>query len=116
MNKVLLIVLLMASAQVALSQTNKVKTIDIKTEISCDHCAQCGSCGQNIFMKVKANTKGVRSIKVDSKKNIVTVKYNSEKTNLEEIEKAITIAGYKANEREPSTEAYEKLDGCCKNK
>lgn len=116
MKKVLLTMLLLSSLQVAFSQSNKIKTTEIQTEISCDHCLQCESCDQNIFTKVKANTKGVRSIKVNSEKNIITVKYNSEKTNIEEIEKAITLAGYKANEREPSIEAYNKLDGCCKKK
>jgi len=51
-----------------------------------------------------------------SKKNIIKVKYNSEKTNLIEIEKAIALSGFKANDLEPTNEAYESLDYCCKKK
>lgn len=116
MKKILFTMLLMSSIQVAFSQSSKFQTVKIQTEISCDHCLQCESCDQNIFTKVKANTKGVRSIKVNPEINIITVKYNSEKTNIEDIEKAITLAGYKANEHEPSIEAYNKLDSCCKKK
>lgn len=100
--------------QLAFGQSSKIKTIDIQTEIFCDHCLECESCDQNIFIKVKENTKGVRKIKVNADKNLITVKYNSEKTNIEEIEKAIALSGFKANDREPSEESYNALDGCCK--
>ncbi len=116
MKNVVLTVLLMATMQVANAQDGKIKTIDIKTTISCDHCTKCESCDRNIFDRVKTNTKGVRSIKVNAEKNIITVKYNSEKTTLEDIEKAITMAGYQANDRQPTAEAYNQLDGCCKKK
>ena len=53
-------------------------------------------------------------MKIDSEKNIITVKYNSEKTNLTEIEKAIALSGYNANNLKPTNEAYESLDYCCK--
>jgi hypothetical protein len=53
-------------------------------------------------------------VKIDPEKNIIRVKYNSEKTNLIAIEKAIALSGYKANDLEPIKEAYESLDYCCK--
>lgn len=114
MKNTTLIILFIAIVQVGYSQSSKTKTDVIKTEIACDHCAVCESCDQNIFMKIKENTKGVKSVNINSETNTVTVKYSTKKTNLEEIEKAITLAGYKANERVPTSEAYEKLDGCCK--
>jgi len=116
MKKIVLTTLLAFFIQMAFSQSNKIETTEIKTEIACDHCLKCESCDQNIFLKVKDNTKGVKSIKVDSEKNIITVKYNSEKTSLSEIEEAIALAGYKANDQEPTAEAYNQLDGCCKKK
>lgn len=102
--------------QFTFGQSDKIATEVITTEISCDHCAVCESCDQNIFMKIKENAKGIRSIKIDAEKNTITVKFNPKKTNLEEIEKAITLSGYKANEHEPTAEAYDKLDGCCKKR
>lgn len=116
MKNLTLVILFVSTLQVSFSQSSKTKTDVIKTEIACDHCAVCESCDQNIFMKIKENTKGVKSVKINSETNTVTVKYSPKKTNLEEIEKAITLAGYKANDREPTSEAYEKLDGCCKRK
>lgn len=114
MKNLFLTLLFAFSIQLAYSQPNKIETAEIKTEIVCDHCLKCESCDQNIFLKVKDNTKGVRSIKVNPEKNIITVKYNSEKTSLSEIEAAIALAGFKANDQEPTAEAYNQLDGCCK--
>lgn len=116
MKTLLLGILFATSIQLVYGQSDKIRTSEIKTEIVCDHCLQCGSCYQNIYATVKESTKGVRSIKVDPEENIITVKYNSEKTDLEEIEKAITLSGFKANEQEPTLEAYNKLDNCCKKK
>ncbi|WP_158276117.1 hypothetical protein [Brumimicrobium oceani] len=56
----------------------------------------------------------MRKVKIDAETNTITVTYNSKKTNLEEIEKAIALSGFKANDVEPTEEAYNSLDGCCK--
>lgn len=114
MKNVLLSLLFILTLQFAFSQDGKIKTTEIKTEIFCDHCAECESCDDNIFLKIKGNTKGVRKVNIDSEKNIISVTYNSKKTSLEEIEKAIALSGYQANDQMPTTEAYNSLDGCCK--
>ena len=101
--------------QATYGQTDKIKTAEIKTEIWCDHCNKCESCGQNIYNKIKEN-KGVRNVKVESGKNIIQVKYNSEITTIEEIEDAISMAGYRANQKKANTNAYNALDDCCKKK
>jgi len=116
MKNLLITALLFTSMQIVFGQSDVIKTAEIKTEISCNHCMQCGSCGQNIYTHVKENVKGVKNIKINPETNIISVKYNSEKTNLEAIEKAITLAGYKANDQEPTLEAYTNLDACCKRK
>ncbi len=104
----------MFSVKLSLSQETKYLVAEINTEIFCDHCLQCESCDDNIFTKIKDYNKGILSVKVDSKQNLITVKYKKEKTNLTEIEKAIALSGYKANDLEPINEAYESLDYCCK--
>jgi Heavy-metal-associated domain. len=55
-------------------------------------------------------------VKVDPKTNTITVTYSSDKTNPEQIKKAIAAAGFDADEVKATAEAYEKLDGCCKAK
>ncbi|WP_123776121.1 heavy-metal-associated domain-containing protein [Brumimicrobium aurantiacum] len=116
MKNVLFILFFSLSLNFAYSQEGKIRTAEIKTDIACDHCAVCSSCDQNIYIKVKDNTKGVRKVEIDAEKNIIKVKYNSKRTNLEEIEKAIVLSGFKANQVEPTEEAYNSLDPCCKKK
>ena len=112
----LLFLILICSVKLSFSQDNKYLVAEINTKIFCDHCSECESCDDNIFSKIKDHNKGVSYVKIDSEKNIITVKYNSEKTNLTEIEKAIALSGYNANDLEPTNEAYESLDYCCKKK
>ena len=116
MKNVLLTLLFISSIHLAFSQEDKIKTSVIDTEIFCDHCAECASCDQNIFLKINGHTKGVRKVIIDSETNTISVTYNSKKTSLEEIEQAIVLSGYKANGVEPTEEAYNSLDGCCKKK
>ena len=110
----LLILILTFSIKLSFSQDNKYWVAEINTEIFCDHCLECESCDDNIFSKIKDHNNGVSYVKIDPEKNIIRVKYNSEKTNLIAIEKAIALSGYKANDLEPIKEAYESLDYCCK--
>ena len=110
----LLILILTFSIKLSFSQDNKYLVAEINTEIFCDHCLECESCDDNIFSKIKDHNNGVSYVKIDPEKNIIRVKYNSEKTNLIAIEKAIALSGYKANDLEPLKEAYESLDYCCK--
>lgn len=94
----------------------KKATLTVKTSIACDHCLQCSSCGQNINDKIRDTEKGIRKVKVDPKTNTITVTYSSDKTNPEQIKKAIAAAGFDADEVKATADAYEKLDGCCKAK
>ena len=114
MKSKLLLLILMFSVKLSLSQETKYLIAEINTEIFCNHCLQCESCDDNIFSKIKDYNKGIMSVKVDSKKNLIIVKYNKEKTNLTAIENAITLSGYKANNQKPVSEAYIQLDHCCK--
>lgn len=108
--------LLVVATSISLLSFAAKKTIVIKTQIACDHCLQCNSCGQNINDKIKTSEKGVRSVKIDSKANTITVNYLDNKTSPEQIKKAIDAAGFEADELKPTAEAYDKLDGCCKKK
>tara|TARA_Y100000389_G_C17318844_1_gene441943 strand:+ start:324 stop:674 length:351 start_codon:yes stop_codon:yes gene_type:complete len=112
----LLLIIFIFSIKLFFGQNNKYLVAEVNTEIFCDHCLECESCDNNIFSKIKDNNKGVSYVKIDSKKNIIIVKYNSGKTNLTDIEKAIALSGYRANDLKPINKAYESLDYCCKKK
>jgi copper chaperone CopZ len=74
----------------------------------------CGSCVKNVENAV-TRVSGVKEVKVDLKGKLVEVKYVPGTTSVPALEAAITDAGYDANDRKRSPEAYEKLDACCKS-
>ncbi len=90
------------------------ETLTIKTQIYCDHCLQCGSCGANINDKIRESNKGIKKVKVDAKGNTITVQYDAAKTNPGQIRAAIADAGYDADDKKANPDAVAKLDGCCK--
>lgn len=73
----------------------------------------CGSCVTTVTKALK-QVDGVKTAKVDLKKKTATVTYASTKVTVEKLEKAISEAGYDANEVKRNPAAYEKLDACCK--
>ena len=116
MKRLFVLITFLFAVHTAQSQSKgKIETATIKSEIFCDHCDKCGSCGGNIYNKIKSN-KGIKSVDIDSETNSIIVKYNTKQVTLAEIEKAISEAGYKANDLQASAEGYEKLDNCCKKK
>lgn len=75
----------------------------------------CGSCVTRIEKTLK-HIDGVIDYKVDLDGKTATVTYDTEKTNVAALEKAITAAGYDANDKIADEKAYDRLPGCCKGK
>jgi copper chaperone CopZ len=73
----------------------------------------CGSCAKTIKQAVYA-VEGVKNVDVDLDKKIVEVKFVPAQTNLATLERAITDAGYDANDKKRDAGAYDKLEACCK--
>ena len=57
---------------------------------------------------------GVHYVNVNVKKKEVTVKYITDRTNVEVLKAAIANAGYDANEVAANPEIYKTLPKCCK--
>lgn len=112
-NKLLALSIIIISSS-SLFASGKKELITIKTNIICDHCLQCNSCGQNINDKIRASEKGIKKVKINAKENTIEVTYLSDKTNPNQIRKAISAAGFDVDEIKASSEGYSKLDGCCK--
>ncbi|MDQ3019044.1 MAG: cation transporter [Bacteroidota bacterium] len=87
-------------------QHNKKITIKLNS-------IQCNMCVEKITEAIKS-VDGVVKTKVNLNKKSASVTYNADITSKEEIENAITSAGYDANEKPADSEAYEKLSSCCK--
>jgi len=109
MKKTLFVILLLAAAVLA----GCGEPADLKTEVVKANTMVCGSCVKNVE-KAVYGVEGVKSVEVDLKEKLVTVKYLAAQTNLQTIELAIADAGYDANDRKRDPAAYEKLDACCK--
>lgn len=102
----LLAVLFLAPARLS-AQNAKLDTVKIKTSAECDMC------------KTKLETevgrsKGVKSVNVDLTTQVVTVVYNSNKTNPAKIKTVMSNAGYDADDVKANNRAAKKLPDCCK--
>jgi mercuric ion binding protein len=95
-----------ANAQSA-SENKGIQEIKIKTSAVCDMCKET-------LEKAMAYEKGVKKSTLDVDSKILTVSYDPKKTSPEKIKKAITIAGYDADEMHANDRAYENLNPCCK--
>lgn len=110
---ILTTLLLIVSVTCFAQKQKATETAIIKTAIYCDHCKQCETCGPK-FEKTLLKEKGVQMVTLNEKEMIIKVVYNTKKTNIEAIRKAISKLGYDADNVKADAVAYESLDGCCK--
>ncbi|MCF8378274.1 MAG: cation transporter [Bacteroidales bacterium] len=73
----------------------------------------CEMCKKTIE-KAGESVDGVNSAKWSISGKMITVKYDSTKTNLETIKKAIADVGYDTEEYRAKDEIYNALHKCCK--
>lgn len=100
----LLFVGILFCANNVIAQTEVVK---IKTS------AQCETCKATIEKHLNFE-RGVKSAELDNDTKILTVSYDSKKTNPEKLRIAVTKSGYDADSLMADPKAYEKLRKCCK--
>lgn len=101
-------------ANTAFAQEKKAtETVTIKTEIHCDHCKACETCGQ-LFNQKLLREPGVKMVMLDEKAMTIKVTYSTKKTDIAKIKTAISKLGYDADDVKADPKGYEALDGCCK--
>lgn len=76
---------------------------------------QCEHCKETIEKNIRFE-KGVKKVEFDETTHLVTVKFDESKTNLKNIQMAISKLGYDADSIPADPKAYEKLNACCKKK
>jgi periplasmic mercuric ion binding protein len=91
----------------AWSQDSKLGEIKIKTSSQCEMCKER-------IEEALAFEKGIKDSDVDVEKQTVKVNYKKSKTSPEKIRKAISKAGYDADDVKADPKAYGKLPACCK--
>lgn len=107
------IVLVLIVFSVSAQQTKKTETLIIKTQIYCDHCKQCESCGGRFEREIPF-IKGVKDYSFDDKAMTITITYNTKQTTPEKLRLAIAAIGFDADEVKADPKAVAKLDDCCK--
>lgn len=93
---------------VSFSQQKVLETAKIKTPN-----ALCEACKPRIETYVK-RIDGVTFINVNYRKGETTVKYLTDRTNIEEIKTAIANMGYDADDIPANEESYKRLPITCK--
>jgi len=93
---------------VSFSQQKVVETAKIKTPN-----ALCEACKPRIETYVK-RIDGVTLVNVNYRKGETTVKYLTDRTNIEEIKTAIANMGYDADDIPANEESYKRLPKTCK--
>ena len=73
----------------------------------------CGMCNKTIVNAAKS-VEGVFYAKWSSESKILVVKFISEQTDMDKIQKKIASAGYDTEKYKADDEVYENLHYCCK--
>lgn len=109
MKKFLMITLALASfAVTSFAQIKPVQTIKIKTpNILCEDCKKRVTTYLDRY-------DGVQSVAINTRKGETTVKFVSDRTNIEEIKTAIANSGFDADDIPANEEAYKRLPKTCK--
>jgi cation transport ATPase len=104
----------MFSLAVSAQKSEKIE-LEVKTNIYCDHCQRCESCGTRIYNHL-IDLSGIRRVRVDDGAEVIRVTYLSDKQTPEAIRDAINAAGFNADDQMASAEQVAGLDQCCRKK
>jgi copper chaperone CopZ len=84
----------------------KIDTVEIKTS------AVCNMCKERLEHNM-AFEKGVKSVELDNDTKVLAITYKTNKTNEDELKKAVTKIGYDADELMADQKAHDRLPACC---
>jgi copper chaperone CopZ len=101
-NLLIIIALLLCKFTYAQSDTVRIKTV-----------AVCEMCKETIEHDLSF-VKGVEKSTLDLKANVITVVYDSKKTNPDKIRTEISRSGYDADSVKADPKAVNKLPACCR--
>jgi copper chaperone CopZ len=105
--KTLLIIIAFLCSINGQAQTS-IKTATISVKGNCDQCKE--------RIENAADIKGVKTCVWNEKTKVATIVFDTKKTTLELIEKAIAKAGHETSSQKVEDNAYNALPDCCKYK
>ncbi len=89
-------------------QETEAKVAEIRLDnVVCDMCVKT-------VEATLAKVEGVKEAKVDKEKKLATVRYEAGKVDVKGLERAVSRAGYNANDTPADPKAHEALPECCK--
>ncbi len=100
------ILLSFSTAAVFAQKAPKVQTAEIQTSAVCGHCEEA-------ITEALTYHKGILAMSMDMESKVLSVRYKTKKTTVEDIRNKIASLGYKADEVTPTLEAFNKLAPCC---
>jgi periplasmic mercuric ion binding protein len=95
----------------AIAVTSVVAQTEKKEEFKV--AGNCGMCKTRIE-KAALSVDGVSSAEWDKDSNIISVSYDSQKTEIGKVQLAISTVGHDTKLYRASDKVYDKLPGCCK--
>ena len=98
---------------VSAQQNKKTEILTVKTQIYCDHCKQCESCGGRFEREIPF-IKGIKDYSFDEKAMTLSLTYNTKQTTPDKLREAISKIGFDADDVKADPKAVAKLDDCCK--
>ncbi len=108
MKQIIIAIITACFSTVSFAQQKALETAKIKTPT-----ALCEACKPRIETYLK-RINGVLQVNVNYRKGETTVKYLTDRTNIEEIKTAIANTGYDADDIPANEESYKKLPITCK--
>ena len=109
MKKLGMMMAAMMIAATGLAKDIKTAVFNTAPEMHCNNC-------ENRIKNGLKFEKGVKDIKTDLETKTVTIEYDADKTNVENLVAAFAKIDYKATEAGKGAAAGEKKGGCCKKK
>lgn len=93
--------------------TNCGKEVKTETALIKIPTSICGECAHTIKTAVmKLN--GIKNVDVNTDTKLATVEFIPTSLKVSDIEDAIVMSGYGANDKAANKEAFEKLPDCCR--
>ena len=87
-------------------QQNRIQTVTIQTNGTCEQC-------KKIMMENIPQWAGVKECSYNMKNAKVTITFDSKNTNVEKLREGIRHLGYDADNVKANAEARAKLPACC---
>lgn len=98
---------LLSSQEIIVSPPKKTQVVQIQTS------AVCGMCKETLD-KALLPLKGVKKVEMNEDTKVLSITFNPKMIEVDGIRKAISLAGYDADNVPADPKAYEKLHTCCK--